>query len=210
MAEQPDRSRERETLKTKPDGRTGFSGGEEPNQDIVFHYSRERRLARASQAVRDLYDTSPSSRPTLYKALTGGTRSGAMLLITIVIVSFVLMFLSRGIKASGGAKLAGNTLTVSAMSFPAHEGKDEASTAYIAALKKADSERAYTGPVDVAVSIYQKEGGTGEDMPIAARRIFFTLEPEEDFRFSVPFTGPELILVFRAEEELATLRVKPE
>ena len=208
MAEQPDRSRERETLKTKPGGRTVSSG--EPEGEAVFYYSRERRLARASQTVRDLYDTSPASRPTLYSALTGGTRSGAMLLITIVVVSFVLMFLSRGLKASGGARLAGNTLTVSAMSFPAQEGEDEASATYIAALKKTDSERAYTGPVDVAVSIYQKEGGAGEDMPIAARRIFFTLEPEEDFRFSVPFTAPELILVFRAEEELATLLVKPE
>jgi hypothetical protein len=132
-----------------------------------------------------------------------------MLLITIVIFSFVLMFLSQGLKASSGAKLAGNTLTVSAMSVPGQDGKDEDVT-YLAVLKKADSERAYTGPVDVAVSIYQKEGEGGEDMPITAHRIFFTLESEEDFRFSVPFTGPELILVFRAEDVLATLRVKPD
>jgi hypothetical protein len=130
-----------------------------------------------------------------------------MLLITIVVVSFVLMILSRGIKESGGAKFAGNTLSGSAMGFPGESG--EAAT-YLAAVKKADSERAYTGPVDIAVSIYQKEGGAGEDMPIETRRIFFTLEPKEDFRFSVPFTGPELVLVFRAEEELAALRVKPE
>jgi hypothetical protein len=203
MEEQPGTSREREIPKTAPDG---VLPGGEPDRDIVFCYSRERRLARAPQAVRDLYDTSPASRPTLYKALTGGTRAGAILLITIVMVSFVLLILSRrGPRESGGVKFAGNIVAVSAMSFPAGDGEAEAS--YIAAVKKTDSERAYTGPVDVAVSIFQKEGG--DDMPIAARRIFFTLEPEEEFRFSVPFTGPELILVFRAEEELATLRVKP-
>jgi hypothetical protein len=129
-----------------------------------------------------------------------------MLLITIVVVSFVLMVLSRSLKESGGAKFAGNSVSVSAMSFPAPDGEGEA--AYIAVVKKADSERAYTGPVDVAVSLYRKEGG--DDMPIATHRIFFTVEPEEDFKFSVPFTGPELIMVFLAEDELATLRVKPE
>jgi hypothetical protein len=133
-----------------------------------------------------------------------------MLLITIIVVSFVLIILSRGLRESGGAKFAGNTITVSAMSFPAQAGEGGAAITYLAAVKKAVSERAYAGPVDVAVSIYQKNGGAGEDIPIETRRIFFTLEPEEDFRFSVPFTGPELILVFRAEEELATLRVKPE
>jgi hypothetical protein len=198
MSEQPETPGERKALNAKTE--SGPEPG--PERDVVFHYSRERRLARAPQAVRDLYDTSPASRPTLYKALTGGTRSGAMLLITIIVVSFVLMILSRGLRESGGVKFAGNTLTVSAMSFPG-EG-----AAYLAAVKKADSERAYTGPVDVAVSIYQKDAG--EDMPIETRRIFFTVEPEEDFRFSVPFTGPELVLVFRAEEETAALRVKPE
>jgi hypothetical protein len=189
------------------DDRTVSSDSEEADRDIVFYYSRERRLARAPQAVRDLYDTSLASRPTLYKALTGGTRSGAMLLITIVVVSFVLLILSRGIKESGGAKLAGNTLIVSAMSFPGQSEGDAAAT-YIAVVKKADSETAYTGPVEIAVSVYKKEGGAGE--PIETRRIFFTIEPEEDFRFSVPFSEPELILVFRAEEELAAVRVKPQ
>jgi hypothetical protein len=131
-----------------------------------------------------------------------------MLLITIVVVSFVLLFLSRGLKANGGARFAGSTIAVSAMSFSALEGEGETAATYIAAVKKTDSERAYTGPVDIAVSVFQKEGGG--DPPIATRRIFFTLEKEEEFRFSVPFTGPELILVFRAEEELTTLRIKPE
>jgi hypothetical protein len=135
-----------------------------------------------------------------------------MLLITIVVVSFLLMILSRGLKEGGGAKLSGNAVMVSAMRFPAQAG--ETAVTYFAVVKKANSEKAYTGPVDVAVSIYQaaqeKEGEAGEDMPITTHRIFFTLEPEEDFRFSVPFTGPELILVFRAEEEIITLRVKPD
>ncbi|MDR0376230.1 MAG: hypothetical protein LBH70_00365 [Spirochaetaceae bacterium] len=201
MPEQPDASREQEESKAGP-------GGGEPDRDIVFHYSRERRLARASQTVRDLYDTSPASRPTLYKAFTGGTRAGAVLLITIVMVSFILLFLSRDAGERGGASLAGNAVAVSALGFPARDGKDAA--AYLTVIKKTTSERAYTGPVDVAVSVYQHEGGVGEEPPIAAQRIFFTLEPEEDFRFSVPFTGPELILIFRAGEELASFRVKPE
>jgi hypothetical protein len=132
-----------------------------------------------------------------------------MLLITIVVVSFILILLSRGLKEKDGAKLGGNTLTVSALSFPARQNETGTDVTYIGVNKKAVSERAYTGSVDVAVSIYKKKGEDAEDMPIETRRIFFTLEPEEDFRFSVPFTGSDLILVFHAEDELVTLRVKP-
>jgi hypothetical protein len=205
MEEQQAVPQEKKTPEEKTDDQ-GLSRKGEPDRDPVFYYSRERRLARAPQSVRDLYDTSSASRPTLFKALTGGTRSGAMLLITIVVVSFVIVVLSRGLKESGGTKLGGNTLTVSALSFPEQANE----TTYIVLNKKTGSEKAYTGTVDVAVSIYKKAGEAGEDMPIATHRVFFTLEPEEDFRFSVPFTGPELILMLRAEDELATLQVKPD
>jgi hypothetical protein len=201
-------SREKEGPKQAP-----VSG--EPEKDTVFYYSRERRLARASQTVRDLYDTSPASRPTLFKALTGGSRSGAMLLITIVVVSFVLIIMSRGLKERGGARLGENAISVTALSFPVRENgtpdsSNESAVTYIALSKIANSEKAYTGTVDIAVSIYEKDARAGENAPIFTHRVFFTIETEEDFRFSVPFTAPELILVFRAEDELATLRVKPE
>jgi hypothetical protein len=185
----------------------------ELDRDLVFHYSRDHRLARAPQSVRDLYDTSPASKPGVVKALTGGTRSGIFLLVTIVIVCVFLAVLSRGLRETGGTKLGGNTLAVSALKFPSQTdaaggAAGKAAVTYIAVAKKAGSGKVYTGPVDIAVSIYQKEGAA--EMPIAARKVFFTLEPEEDFRFSVPFEGRELLMVFRAEEELVTLRVKPE
>jgi hypothetical protein len=52
-----------------------------------------------------------------------------MLLVSIAVVSFVLVFLSRNLKESGGARLAGNTVTVSAMSFPVREGEGEMAAA---------------------------------------------------------------------------------
>jgi hypothetical protein len=208
-------SREKERLEPKKGVPGDVPDVQKPVRDTVFYYSRERRLARASQAVRDLYDVSPASRPTLFKALTGGNRAGAIVLITIVVVSFASMILSRGLRESGGTKLGENRIDVSALSFPARENEtpdtsNESAVTYIAFTKKANSEKAYTGTVDIAVSIYQKDTSAGEDAPISTHRVFFTIEPEEDFRFSVPFTGPELIMVFRAEDELATLRVKPE
>jgi hypothetical protein len=192
----------------------------ELDRDLVFHYSREHRLARAPQSVRDLYDASPASKLGVVKALTGGTRSGIFLLVTIVVVCLFLAVLSRGLRESGGTKLGGNALTISALKFPSRvaEGLTDGggsgvfasvdAVTYIAVTKKAGSGKVYTGPVDIAVSIYQKEGAS--EMPIATHKVFFTLEPEEDFRFSVPFGGQELLMVFRAEEELVTLRVKPE
>jgi hypothetical protein len=191
----------------------------ELDRDLVFYYSREHRLARAPQSVRDLYDTSPASKPGVVKALTGGTRSGIFLLVTIVIVCVFLAVLSRGLRETSGTKLGGNVLTVSALKFPSRVTEDRrdggtgaetaasAAVTYIAVTKKAGPGKVYTGPVDIAVSIYQKEG---TEMPIATHKVFFTLEAEEDFRFQVPFEGQELLMVFRAEEELVTLRIKPE
>jgi hypothetical protein len=47
-------------------------------------------------------------------------------------------------------------------------------------------------------------------MPVASQMIFFTLEPEEEYRFSVPFGGDELWVLFQAGDQRASVRVKPE
>jgi hypothetical protein len=60
--------------------------------------------------------------------------------------------------------------------------------------------------VDLALSI---PGGAAE-APIETRRIFFSREPEEDFRIALPFPAPELLLVIRAGETMRQFRFKPE
>jgi hypothetical protein len=114
-----------------------------------------------------------------------------------VIISLVSFFTS----SDRGLTLGGNTLTLSALRF---QGQT-----YLV-LKKTcqEDDRAYTGAVDVAVSIPLSGKEGEEDPPIDARRIFFSLKPEEEFRFSVPFEAPELLLLVQSETEQKTLRVK--
>ena len=71
------------------------------------------------------------------------------------------------------------------------------------------SDQPYTGAVDIAV---QPVAGADGDQPledIFYHRIFFSLEPEENYRFSVPYDAGELALVFKTETKTLGLTVKP-
>jgi hypothetical protein len=63
----------------------------------------------------------------------------------------------------------------------------------------------------MAISIY---GTAGEeypgDTPITNRRIYFSPEPEEEYRFALPFEAKELLIIMRAGEEYLSARVKTE
>jgi hypothetical protein len=170
---------------------------------MVFYYSRARRLERASEAVRRLNDPNPEKPPNLFRTLVA-TKPRAMLLITILFLSALIVLVSFVINLDEGRLLGGNRIAVSAMTF--------SGATYIALKKTAGGERAYTGTVDLAVTIPLKpeEADQGAEAPIALQRLFFTLKPEEDFRFSIPFEAPELLIVMQAEQERISLRVKPE
>jgi hypothetical protein len=168
-----------------------------PNQEAVFYYSREHRLTRASEAVRAINEPGPAMRGGILRVLFA-TRAGTLLFITIVILCFFILFLyyTRG---RPDLKIGGNRVSISALSF---SGKT-----YVEITKKALGNDCYTGTVDLALSIPQKlmEGET--EAPVANQRIFFTLEEDEEFRFSLPFNAPELILLMQAGNEIRTFRV---
>jgi hypothetical protein len=175
-------------------------------EELVFYYSRERRLEKAPESVRRLYDM-PEKRPNFFRTLVA-TRSRAMLLMTILFMCGVILLLSFITNLDSSVSLRENRITVAALGFLSEQDP----VTYIAVKKTARNEKAYTGIVDLAVSVplTDEEMESGVEAPIAVERIFFTLNPEEDFRMSVPFTAPELLIVLRAEEDQVSLRVKPE
>ena len=65
----------------------------------------------------------------------------------------------------------------------------------------------FTGAVDLAVSPIVK---AGEEYPVFYHRIFFSLAPEEEYRFVVPFASSELGIVFQTERSTLIINVKPE
>ncbi|MDR3166799.1 MAG: hypothetical protein LBT93_02555, partial [Treponema sp.] len=144
---------------------------EPAEQEPVFYYSRARRLERASPAVRELNDTTPVKPPGIFRTLTA-TKPLSLLfmsIVTVVIVFFIASFFSR---RDDRPVLGGNSLTLSAMKF-------EGSTYLVMKKHTRKKTEAYTGIVDIAVSVYVKarEEYSGE-LPLTNRSVFFSPEPE--------------------------------
>jgi hypothetical protein len=162
---------------------------------LVFYYSREKRLEKASQAVRDLNETSPFRRPNLFRTLTA-TRSLSLLFASMVTLCAAVLILSR--FSGGGEVLGNNTVRVSAVTA--------GEKAYVT-IKKTAKNDAYTGPADTAVSL----AAEGEEAPpVYVERFYFTPEKEETFRFSVPFTGKKLLVLMETGTERALFTVRPD
>ncbi|MDR1306515.1 MAG: hypothetical protein LBK74_02945 [Treponema sp.] len=168
---------------------------------LVFYYSREKRLERASPAVRELNEASPARKPNLFRTLTS-TRPLSLLFVSLILCAAVI-FLSRFSGAGRSAALGNNTVQVSAASA--------GEKAYVTVKKTARGDdasggasTAYTGPVNTAVSLPAQ----GEAAPpVHVERIYFTLEQEETFRFSVPFTGKKLLILMEAGEDRALFTI---
>jgi hypothetical protein len=101
-------------------------------------------------------------------------------------------------------------MTVSAMGF-----EDATFVVIKKTIKTKPFERdatAYTGMVDLAVStaLSAEEKKAGLTYPIVTQRIFFSLNEEESYRFSVPFAASNLLILMQAEAERITLKVKVE
>ncbi|GHV71272.1 hypothetical protein AGMMS49928_22340 [Spirochaetia bacterium] len=168
------------------------------DREVVFHYSREHRLARASPAVRALNEG--GSRKVSFIGSLTANRPLSILFFTIVIFmvfGFILTMLSG---REGAVKIGGNTLTSSAMIYDG---------SVILALKKTykSEDGLYTGAVDIAVSPLQTE--ESGDPEIWTHRLFFTLKNGEEFRVAVPFEAPDLFILLQTEKERVSFRVKP-
>ena len=71
---------------------------------------------------------------------------------------------------------------------------------------KKNAGNAYTGAVDIAVSYPVN----GEDYPVFYHRIFFSMEPVEEYRFAVPFDPPEQLLIIQTEKNTLKIKFMPE
>jgi len=196
-----------EKPRQRPNANYKLSNENVRDDDVVYHYSRERRLEKAPQIVRDLYDT-PAHRFNLLKPLVR-TRPLAMMFFSIMVACVLIVLVSLLGLAGSNYKLDGNYLSIQAIRF---EGT------IIMAVNKSSKKSAfdrfsrftpvYTGAVDIAVQPVQRSGDLPED--IYFHKIFFTLEPEEYYRFSVPFDADELVMVLRTETKSLELTVKAE
>jgi hypothetical protein len=124
-----------------------------------------------------------------------------MSIVTIIVVFFIA---SDHYRRDNRTVLGGNSLTFSALRF-------EGSTYLVIKKHSREKPDAYTGIVDIAVSVYVKarEEYSGE-LPLTNQSVFFSPEPEEEYRIALPFEVPELLILMRAGAEYLTVRVTAE
>ncbi|MDR1839395.1 MAG: hypothetical protein LBQ93_07440 [Treponema sp.] len=180
---------------SKPD--TDYNPSEE---ELVFYYNRERRLAKAPASVKKLYSEKIQRSFNLFRPLVAD-KPRAILFFTIVVISIMIILFSLLGVFSKYYSLDGNKLEITGTIY-------EDNT--IVVLRKTINKKAinnrsvYTGAVDIAISpAVQREDG---QYPVFYHRIYFTLEQEEEYSFVVPFDSPQLAMILQTEK--STLKIK--
>jgi hypothetical protein len=189
----------RENPENKNGKKESFTDLEDSGK-LVYYYSREHRLSRASRAVREL--NSGGRRPGLLYAFTA-SRAHVILSASILIISAFIIIASIATRESNALTLGNNSVTVSAVRY--EEG------IFLALNKKSPRNgEAYSGVVDMAVSpvLEKSEKGTGGgEIPIFTYRIFFSLTEEEEYLIPLPFEGNGFFIIFQTSEERKSHRV---
>lgn len=174
-------------------------GGKDENEQLIFHYSREHRLEKAPQSVKDIYEQKPKNRLNLLSPLIS-SKPKALLFFTIIALCAMIFILVILGKFDSTYSLDGNRIDIKSARFE---------DLIIVIIRKSVSKgvAGYTGAVDLAVSPTANEN---EDYPVFSHRIFFTLEPEEEYRFTVPFNAAELVMVMQTEKHSVNIVFKPD
>jgi hypothetical protein len=172
----------------------------EENSEVVYHYSREHRLSRASSQVLAHNNEIDSSRPGAGRIIFG-RRSNFFILASILLIIFVYSIGSRPSAESEGTTLSRNIITLSVL--------EEGTILFLAIEKKTPARgSAYIGPVDIAASpVLRLEE---EDPVFMVQRVFFTEKSPETFFFSLPFEAEEFIVILQTENETIARTVKKE
>jgi hypothetical protein len=172
------------------DEKTLSGGGEAPggerrgDEGPQFYYSRERRLSRAPASVRALYEDRGKGGFSLLRPLVS-SKPNAILFGTMTALILITLVMSFS-GLAGGKDYRGSRISLSAIRY---EG------AVLVVLKKAVSRReAYTGPLSIAVSPLS-------GAPAYFHRVVFSSRKTEEFRFSVPFDEPELLVELSGDPE---------
>ncbi len=162
---------------------------------LVFHYSRERRLKGASDAVRRLNDPAHRRRPSLFQTLVPN-RSSAFLLLAIFILSSTVVVTRLLVPPPHTATLAGNRLALSAFRYQGGT--------YLALKKSSIGEEAYRGPAELTIA------DPVAGVVLATRTITLGAEKTEEFRLSIDGEHEQVLVTVTGGGGGAVLKTKAE
>jgi hypothetical protein len=175
-------------------------------EGLTFYYNRERRLENAPKEVQDLYNDHKPARFGLFRTLIAD-KPRKILFFSIILLCILIFMLSRMGFFETKHILDGNRIDITGIRIE--------DTTIVRLRKNAQNADAYTGAVNIAVSVpvrlpVQPSAQAEEENPVFYHRVFFTLEREEEYRFAVPFDSPELLLVLQSERSTLYMRLNPE
>jgi hypothetical protein len=161
----------------------------EPDRDIIYYYSREHRLEKASKSVRE-YNNSPGLSPSA-KAFRKN-KGNVLTLVAILLISAMIMIYAFFSGSSGASLTLGNNSVILNI-------VEEESVLVLSVEKNVpNGKEAYTGAVDVAVSPILPEG---EEIPVFAHRIFFSMNSPEVYYMVLPFVSERIMIILQTEYE---------
>ena len=182
---------------SKPD----YTGDEPiPHEELTFYYDRERRLARAPQSVREFYVSEKPKRFGFFSSLVS-TKPKAILFLTILLICVTILLLSVTGHFDRSYMLEGNRLMISGQRY-----QGATILTINKSIRSENIRNVHTGAVDVAVAPVTED----DDFPVFFHRLFFTLEPEEEYSFVVPFDTPELVLILQTARSTLQLILRPD
>jgi hypothetical protein len=188
----------------RPNANYPLTDKKNTGEELVFYYSRAERLAKAPPSVQSLYAEGPKKKTGFFRSLTA-TRPLAMLFTSIVFLCAAILVLSIFSIGEDGYVLGGNRISLSAVKF-------QGETVVIMEKTFPENRTVYTGVVDIAVSPAAPAGSdpadNPADYPVFTHRVFFSLAPEESYRFALPFEAEELAVVLQGERERDTVQCK--
>ena len=167
-------------------------------KDIVFYYSREHRLSRASPAVRALNEEK-FVRPGFTKTLFA-TKGNVFIFVSIIIVFTMFGMTSRQNARERSMKLGGNALELTILREDEIVGLRMTKTA-------PKSGEFYIGAVDIMVSPVIPKSREGETPQIFTHRVFFNPTDTESFYFSLPFEGDSFYVILGTDNEQKATRI---
>ncbi|MCL2832344.1 MAG: hypothetical protein FWD78_04165 [Treponema sp.] len=165
----------------------------EADQDIVYYYSREHRMQRASTGVRELNENAGVKQGIIKNLI--GNKSNITVLVSIAIICLMAFFITiSGGQTGAQVKLGENNVSMTIY--------DEGGILFLSLHKEFPSKIVpYTGAVDIAVSPVQ----TGKEVPpIETRRIFFSLDTPENYLVSLPFEGDKFLVALHTDFQTIT------
>jgi hypothetical protein len=169
-----------------------------PGEDeMVFYYSREKRLAKAPQRVRALYEEPAKKKFNLLRPLIA-TKPLAMLFAAVLILSVISAILAFSGIAGGTYRFQGNSITVDAQRYQG--------TVIVTIQKKPDRRGGAEEGALADILISSPRGKEGET--VFSHRLSFSPGKEEEFRMVVPFDSSELIFRIQGESEGLDFKVK--